>query len=315
MQAKGVVCKIVPKEEMPVDANGIRADAIMDQKSVASRMNSGKLYDGYITSTARKVKRYVEEQLKEFITETNGKKKLNLPNTNKTFFKNTIEPLWKYILDYLKILEVQQYEVYSKCTNTQKILEVITEIVEHEFYVMFPIDNKKTPHDIVADLINTPYHVKKTPITFTLDGITYSSEDPIAIETVYMLVLSKIADTGLAASTAKINHFGVPISTSKANKKRQPWNPNPVKTGETETRLYASYAGREALAELRDRSASVETHKHIYGNILRADKPTAISKVVDRSSCGWNGDKPVNLLEAILNVGGVETIYVEENEE
>jgi len=293
---KGIVSKIIPEKDMPIDGNGIRADAIMDHKSVNSRMNAGKLFDGYVTTTSRMVQKYVREH-------------------SKVLDNKTVDHLWDYILGYLSILEVDQYQSYKSVTSMTDKKEVIKEIIEKEFYVMFPIDNKKRARLVVEDLDNSIYKLTKTPIKFNIEGVAKETTDPVAIETVYMLVLSKIADTWLATSTGKNNHFGVPISTSKNNKKRQPWSPNPVKTGETETRLYSAYVGREALAELRDRSASIETHKHMYRNILKADKPTRIDKVIDRNIVGFNNDKPVKLMESILNVGGVEIVFDEEREE
>ena len=289
------------------------ADAIMDQRSVASRMNSGKLYGGYITTSSRVVKQYVTDKLSTVIGESNLSKIMHVYDVDNSLAV-VIQELWKYIVNYLEIIGGEQYPIYRDNTDVTIMISVLQEIIDREFYIVVPIDNQKSAKDIVLDLEKSIYRPIKKRLTYRLDGEEYTSDEPIAVETVYMLVLSKIADTWLASSTAKTNHFGVPISTSKHNKRRQPWSPNPVKTGETETRLYTAYAGREAMAELRDRSASIESHKHMYDNILKADVPTNIDKVINRDIQPYGNDKPVELFESILNVGGVETIFIDNEE-
>ncbi|AOY97675.1 hypothetical protein BKK79_37755 (plasmid) [Cupriavidus sp. USMAA2-4] len=49
---KGVIVEIWPDERMPVDANGVRAEAIMDGMATVNRMNFGRLYEHYINAAS-----------------------------------------------------------------------------------------------------------------------------------------------------------------------------------------------------------------------------------------------------------------------
>jgi hypothetical protein len=126
------------------------------------------------------------------------------------------------------------------------------------------------------------------------------------------MILSKIADTWLGSSTTKVNHYGIPISTSRENKTLQPYTPNPVRTGEAESRLLTAYVGPEGIAELRNRSVSIDTHKYIYRKLLTHDDVANITRLVPRETFGYPGDKPVQILTEILRQGAIGLEYKED---
>ncbi|MEA3451261.1 MAG: hypothetical protein U9Q83_05090, partial [Bacteroidota bacterium] len=139
------------------------------------------------------------------------------------------------------------------------------------------------------------------------------TKDKLMIAPEYTILLAKTADNYLATASSKTNHFGLPIGSGAKTRHRMPYNNNAVKTiSETESRLYISYVSRYGLAELKDRGASLNTHKHIYTGVLNADKPTNVESIVDRSIVPYGGESSLELINNIFNSAGVAIDYVKD---
>ena len=57
-------------------------------------------------------------------------------------------------------------------------------------------------------------------------------------------------------------------------------------------------------------ASSINTHKAVYTNILNADTPTAMDKLVDRNIVPYCGDAAVNLAKHIMASSGISTVFV-----
>mgnify|MGYP006889693916 CR=1 FL=1 len=68
-------------------------------------------------------------------------------------------------------------------------------------------------------------------------------------------------------------------------------------------------AGGEAIAELLERSNSPSTHKNVAENIMRAERPSNIDHVVDRSKVPPGGTRINELIKHQLQCMGVEFHY------
>jgi hypothetical protein len=135
------------------------------------------------------------------------------------------------------------------------------------------------------------------------------------IAPMYFILLAKTADNYLSTSSAKTNHYGLPIGVSNKARNLMPFRNNPVKIlSETETRLYVSYASRLALIELKDRGNSIKTHRHIYHNVLTAAHPTNIERVVDRSVCPYGNDSSLEIVDNIFKASGIQIDYVHDKD-
>jgi hypothetical protein len=168
------------------------------------------------------------------------------------------------------------------------------------------------PHESIEDItynvVNSEYAPEIECIEYSIFGETKVTDEPVELLCSPIMILSKIADTWLATSTAKVNHYGIPISTSRENRARQPYTPNPVRRGEAELRNDNAYGSPVGVATLRNRSVSVDTHKLVYKTIMEHDDPANIDRLVPEEY-GFPSDKPVEICNAILNVGGVETVF------
>jgi len=297
--SKGVIVQVRPDDEMPVDEDGNRADVIADPAATVSRLNIGRLYERFMGAACRRVKKLITDK----INEAGGFNNLTDKVVKEIF--NDI------VLEFVKLLGNKQYDVYKQA-NVEEMREVIKEAYEDEFRIFIPADNPKEPWEIARDILNSRFRPPLGPVTFMRrdkDGTVryHKTKDPVAIRPMRIMLLNKIADGILTCSSAKLNHFGVPIGVSKHDKYRMPIKKSPVRAlGETETRAYVAYVGREFVAELKDRGTSVETHGLVYENILKADKPTNINEVVDRNAQPFGGDRALMNFETLLNTVGLE---------
>jgi hypothetical protein len=128
------------------------------------------------------------------------------------------------------------------------------------------------------------------------------------------MLLEKIADDWSSVSSGKLQHFGILSPITKAEKFSYPYRNSPVRTiGETEGRIFASYCGREAIAEMMDRSNNPMTQRNVIWNILQSDKPTNIDSVVDRNYVSLGGSKPIQLIKHMFECAGFIPYYEPED--
>ena len=285
---------------MPVDKDGSVADVIMDPSSIISRMNAGRLYEQYINGMSRKCRKLVRELV-------NYKSIENCTDSE-------VEQAFNYILGLTQLLETEQYAVYSKLKDINTKRDIVNECLTKEVYLLYKVSSEKLPYQITNDSIDTIYRPTLDKVKYNRYGKTIVTKDNVLIAPIYTMILSKTADNFLSNASAKTNHFGMPIGVGSANRNRLSWRNSPVKTmSETEIRLYVAYVSRLALAELKDRGVSANTHKHIYKNILEAEQPTNIDHVVDRANVPYGQDSGLGLINNIFNSGGINIKYVPEN--
>lgn len=321
--AKGVVVKVLPLIDMPYDPNTNEyADIIQDSTSINSRMNVSWLYEMYFGAMSRRTKRLIRETLGLIptILPNNSIMDNNFSIFTKEELKakgNLVDKAYNILLGLLEIIGTDQITVYKEATLDQK-LEILLECINKEVFIVYRLNSKKTAYQVVRDSKGTIYEPTNCPIYISkeeLDGTTTRvlTKGPIRIAPSYTILLSKTADSFLAVSSSKTNHYGLPISVSSNIRTQLPWRNSPCRIiSETEGRLYTSYVSRYAMAELKDRANSATTHKHLYYNILNSEYPTNIESVVDREKVPYGGDVILNLVQNIFNSSGIKIDYVPE---
>lgn len=296
---KGVIGGVVPDEYL----NGL--DYIMEAKSIAGRMNPGVIFNGTIGYLQKTLgERFKEKCLRENIDLFNISK---FKKKHKNFFLKEYE----FLIDLIKLLELQDYQIWKNATYEEKI-EVLQEIIHKGFRFIVPMDSKIPKDEMIERIRNSVYFIPPKPLRYNIRGKWETTESPIEVITTYMLVLSKIGDSWLATNSAHVNHFGVPTSNSKAERTRFPFSPNPVKHGEAESRLSHAYVGPEGFADLRNRSVNIYTHKRICGKIVTAEDPFDIKRI---NPGPYKDDKPLTVMEEIIGIGGVEIAHKEDLED
>lgn len=287
--------------EMPYDNFGNRADVIMDPSSVPSRMNAGRLYEQYFNAISRHTKKQVINML-------GNVQDVSVCNDSQ------INQAFDVVLGLLKIIGTEQYDGYKQIKDRETKEVVLQEIIDKELFLLYKISSAKKPYQISLEVQGTMYEPPIDHINIKSNGMFKPSIDKIMIAPLYVILLAKTADNFLSTASAKTNHYGLPIGVGNTGKHRLPWRNSPVKIlSETETRLFLAYGSRLGVAELKDRGNAMETHEHVYRNILNARTPTNIDRVVDRNKIPYGGDAALALVNDIFNAGGISIEYVPDN--
>lgn len=291
---------------MPIDSDGNRADVVMDSASVIARMNLGRLYEHYVNSVIRDVGKAVCNIL--------GVKAPISENRSSQISPDVIKHAYLHLLRLYKIINDKQYDFYGHQITEDEKLEHLTSVVNKGIYLLYPIDNdRETPEVIKA--LEVAFKPTYGPVTYVGDsGQIVTTAGNVRIAPLYMMLLDKIADDWSSVSSGKLQHFGVLSPTTKSEKFSNPHRNSPVRTiGETEGRIFAGYCGREAIAEMMDRSNSPATQRNVVSNILNSDKPTQIDHVVDRNYIRLGGARPLQLVRHILGTAGYSIVYEPED--
>lgn len=308
---KGVGCTILPEDQMPIDELGNRAEMIVDPMSTVNRMNTGRMYEWYFSTSARDFTGRIKNDFKELgynketLLNTDVLSKLEQDN-NTTFVKVKEE-----ILMYYKYLSPKVYELFQTGEYNLSFSEHLKEIIRNGIYLHMDTDIPYGLMDLVRFIRSYPRyrpHKGKLQLKDEHGRITYTNES-MRVSVANMMLLEKIGNDGNCVSSAYYNHLGVPGGSGSLNKDSKIRN-NPTRTaGEAEVRNYAGHVSEEVLAEVADRATSIPTHEEICKRILTADQPTNIERIVDRKRMPYGQSRPLQLVEHILYCGGSEFIY------
>ena len=309
---KGVVCQVVEDHELPIDANGVRAEVVMAADSTISRMNIGRLYELYLGSVSNQIQHNVRK-----IIGLDMETKLSTKEITKYFNKLLVsnpadfETIYQYILGYYALVNEKQYQAYASVTDERVKLDHMVSVVDYGVIIYYPTDLEKEAKEIVKDIENIPYKPIYGGVTYSGNsGVVSTTAYPVRIGTLYMLLLEKIADDWSSVASGKQHHTGILTPVTKSDKYANSFRESPVRTiGETEGRIYAGYCGREAIAEMMDRNNNPETHRVLIKNILTADKPTDIDDAVDRDLVTLGNSKPIQLLRHLTECMGFKIKY------
>lgn len=310
--SKGVICQVEEPENMPVDEAGNRADIIIDAGSVNHRTNIGRAYEQYIGASARDLSNEIRQKLN--ITKISYDEAIS----HVTFFQETnpnlVDQIFNRLLRFFSIVSPRQ-ELFTRKLGINDRIELLATIVSDIIYIFFPIDNEPEMEDIVLQL-EKEFQSTYGPVTYIGgSGQRVTTKMPLRIGPVYTLLLEKIADDGSCIAHGKLQSMGILSTLTRMEKNAKPWRDSAVKVfGETELRICAGYAGKEAAAEIIDRNNCPVVNAVIVREILKADKPTAIDCAVDRSIVQIGNSKVIQLVNHIATCTGWQAVYEPEED-
>lgn len=278
--------------------NRIYADIVMDPASLVSRMNVGRIYEHIFNDMSRRCKTLM-------LNDLGGQKDIDKVSDKQVMVA------FNTLLGLLQIIDTEQYPMYLEASkDILKVREIVSECVNKEVYILYRITSKKRPYEVVLDVMNTKYYPKPLPGFMDTPNGRVQFHKPVRIAPVYEMVLNKTADDFLGVSSAKLNHYDIPINAGNVGKDRLPWRSNAVRImSETEGRLFLSYGSRKMIAELKDRASAITTHRAIYRNILEAEYPTNMTVAIDRNILPYGEDAALNLTNNIFNASGISIDY------
>lgn len=295
--SKGVIVQIRPDNEMPyIEANGgrIYADVVMDPSAVTSRMNPGRIYEQYFNAMSRKTQYEIKKYLGKHPSECSDDK---------------INGAFSILLGLLEILNTEQFKEYNELKDINLKREIITECVDEEVFILYRVSSSKRPYQVVLDSKGTIYEPEINNAHMIVNGKEVITKDKVLIAPNYTIVLAKTGETFLSVSSAKVNHFGIPVGMTTSNKYNLPYRCNSTKiVSETEGRLYTAYTGPKFTSELLDRASNSRTHKLVYKAILEAEYPTNIDVCVDRNKHETGNIAAMDVIENLFNSAGIEIV-------
>lgn len=294
--AKGVICKILPDECMPVDKNGNRADIITDSMATISRMNLGRAYEAYLGAVSRDCRQHL---IKVFSN------KKQITEEDIIYFYNYIKGLYTLINnDMVEFID---------SLNKDELINHLREILTDNLYIYYPPDNEYNITDVISNIENSIYKPINDKVKY-IDEFNrlVETKDNVRIGNLYIMFLEKIASTYNAVSSSKVNNFGFPIKGSNSDKVKYLHNLTPTKIfGETEIRILTSFMGKEAIGDLIDITLNPVSHKFIIKNILENDKAFDVNFDVDRNMVEYGQTKSLAILTHMFNAAGFNFEYEE----
>ena len=307
---KGVICTIVDDEnEMPVDANGNRAEIVASDASTANRENPGRMFEQYFNAAARDTrvrlikilglneKDIIVSNLEELISQ-----------------RQTLDTAFDHLLGYYKIVMPHIYEAMISGRYKKSKAYALASVISEKIYNNLPVNIQKPFVQIVQEL-EKEYPQTYGPVTFEYtndEGVrqTITSKEKVRIGDVYFMLLEKTGDQRSAVSTAPLQQAGVLARMGPHDRYSVPVRSNPVRVlGEAEVRAIGAACGPELACEIVDRNTSHASMEAITTNVLTADVPTNIENVVDRRKVPLGGSRPLQLLNHIGECAGWKLVY------
>lgn len=317
---KGVFCQILEPHEMPVDAEGNRADVMMSSESTINRTNPGRIYRQYINSASRDAWKRMCRMLGVEGGEPRDIAYAKISGN----MELVLEAYW-YARNYYKLVSLEMDALFNDGLidhDNESILKFVSELIEkgkddaghlRGFGLYIPTNHQKSMEDVVHELEQIPeYRPIYTPVSYVGNsGKRVTTKDNVRIGPEYIILLEKIADDWTAVNSCRTNHFGVPAQLTKSDKYSNPASLQAGRIiGEAENRAISSNAGPLWIAEIMDRNNNPHTHRAICEGLLSAKNPSNIDNLIDRKEIQFGGDKPHMLLKHTLEVGGLRFKHV-----
>lgn len=303
---KGVVCGILPREQMPMDAAGNKADIMMDPNSIMNRMIPSILFESYFNAAARDNTIRMANFLGLQVGSTIEQVEL-VQQTNPVKF----EEAYALCVKHMELVSPVTHAAMTKADiSDEEKLEYLGGFIQGGISNYAPQEYSPEYHKSVVTMeeISPPTY---GPVTFMdPSGRKVTTKVPVRISSVHIMPLEKTGDEWSAVASAKTQHFGMVARIGKADRKADPIYMQPIRTGgETEVRIYTSYASPVATAEIMDRNNNPIAHAFGIESILRAKKPTQIKVLVDRNKVKLGSTKPLQILNHISFCAGWRIVY------
>lgn len=305
---KGVVVKVVPDEDMPVDDFGNRAGIIVATESPVNRNNTQQLYEQAFNAYGRDLLHYMRKLIDQPPREP-------VLNSHMVLGRQTPEmqdELVRLLLAHYEIASERMYNSLKSASRAQQ-LEHVASILASRIRLLKPPDDPEEVKDIALAMrkLYRGTIEQLSPVTYkTYNGTYERTMSPARIGSVYYMQLEKTGDSWAAVASGDIQHHGVLATLSKFNRSSHPQRKQPTRAfGEAEIRTTEAYASPVAAAEIMDRNNSPTTHRAQVRSIYEARRPTDIETTVDRRKIKLGGAKPLMLIKHLLQCAGVKFIY------
>lgn len=318
---KGVICAIADPEEMPVDADGNRAELIMDGDSTVNRMNAGRFYQTYVNGASRDLLKRVRDRLAnagiEMVAPGMEERLRKLDNDTPIVRDCWLEmaSFYSVVSDHMRSWVTDQDNPidYVKHIATMLLERAVGREFCEPLDVYIPPEDQVYLPNMVADIENQFKEFPQCygPVRFrTPTGEYTTSEEKVRVSSMYVMMLEKIADTSTAVASGKVQHNGVLSKVTNVDKYTTPSRESSTRTmGEAEERLAEAYGMDDICTELNDRNNNPDVHREIVRLQIKEKNPGRVYNAVDRRRFPLGTDKPGQHINHVAEVGGWKFAY------
>lgn len=310
---KGVSGEVRPDADMPTDENGNRAEVMGLCTSVSNRMNPGLVHEQMVGAAGRDVIKRIRRAfgLKDmgFID------KRDIDDVVFDERNHNLALEWfEYLLGFYKLVApTENYRVMSseKARNSDRWLRHLAQVIKdgdepYGLYFNLPITAPVRMNDVMRELEEGPYRPEITRVTYRdHGGKMVTTKEPILIGPNYYLILEKTATDWSGVSSSKTSHFGTTARLTNADKYSSPGRQTVTRSlDEASVRNFAHAAGAEVLADIMDLNNNPTAHKEACYNLVTAEYPTNMERVIDRTKFKLGGHRPLAFAIHQLIVSG-----------
>ena len=290
---KGVLCQILPDEDMPVDEHGFQADIVIDPLAVNNRMNIGQLYEVYINRISEFVRRSIEAEP---------------------------EYGWQYLLDYLHTINPLYAKVVNEVHPTDEHKRTYVDYtIKNGVYINIPFALDTITLDLM-ELLDERYGAQMTPVSYNIvdkhgNKKRVTSKCKAGIGSKYIYLLYKIPEDS-AAGICYINQFQIPIAPSKISRLTHPISQTPNRMGEDEFRILSATADMAAVMRLSCIQANSLPGVHKLAETLLTEQcPTRIGKAPISDKELKDNNPVLGILHHALSTAGIDSYNTEASED
>lgn len=246
---------------MPIDAQGIRADVVIDPNSPVARMNFGGLYEPAIN----RISEFVRRRCADLV-----------PRDPEAAVATLLS--W-----YDDINPNYGQQVRKSCGDLDGLIAHVKESVADKIYLHIPPGLVTlTPENILHWAER--WTADGSPVTYALHdrhGVkhTYTTKYPVLIGSKYMYCLAKLPYP-TSAGVAHVSHYGIPIKPGGNVKHRFPTRMTAIRFGEDEFRvMLLDVAEREVVRLSNLLSNSPRGMEVMVEALLTSEYPTQIKRM------------------------------------
>ncbi|CAK9253467.1 unnamed protein product [Sphagnum jensenii] len=288
---KGVIGKIIPDADMPIDQHGFRADIVIDPRSIIARMNVGQLYEQAINRTSEFVRRKMKDRLDSGDYETARDILLE--------YYRDINPNFEVAVRETKNTDAKMRAHVADCVNTYISIHVPPGL--------------DTISPSLIPYLKEKWGVEISPVTFTqrdMDGEligTFTTKRPVCIGSKYIYLLCKMPHPS-SPGVAKVSQYNSPMKTPTSDRIKYPIRQTPVRSGEDEGRMILMDAqdASEWVRLLSLQGNSPKGVDAVVDALLTSPHPTKIERIPLTNKELFTSNTIIGLFNHMMSTVGVE---------
>lgn len=261
---KGVIAKIVPDDQMPMDEQGFRADLVIGSLTVFSRMNPGQWMEQFINRGGELIQRRMAEMVQ---------------------IKNDYASAWNLYLEYLNDCNPKYAEEMARVHPTaDRQKAMVDEVIANGLYIQISPYQKGLNTSKVLELYNK-YGIYKSKVTFSFEDEnkvlrTVTTKKPVTIGYEYIFLLYKMPHLR-ACNIGYVNQFKTPTKASEIATAQSPYPQTAIRLGEDEVRNLIMAGGGKVAAKITGEYGNSSEAVHNLANHLLRDKEPGKLKEID----------------------------------